>query len=179
MTSPSGLPGSYTQHFSAMQNKEIWFQNLYTENYERVIRLCLGYFKGDEQLAKDLTQEIFLKVWQQLPSFRNEAKVSTWIYRITVNTCLQELRKKKTKLLSIDLAASEPYWGEDTEQQFRAMYSCISKLSEENKTIILLELEGVPQEEIAQIVGISHSAVRTRIHRIKEKLSKCVSNEGL
>ena len=57
------------------------------------------------------------------------------------------------------------------------MYRCIDKLSAENKSIILLELEGLPQKEIAEITGINHAAIRTRIHRIKDQLSKCVKNE--
>ena len=162
-----------------MGSKDECFERVYAENYEKVIRLCLGYFKGDEEIAQDISQEIFIKVWQELSTFRRDAKISTWIYRITVNTCLQELRKKKMKLLTIDLAQSEVDFSDNTEQQFSAMYRCISQLSQQNETIILLELEGVPQQEIAQIVGIGHQAVRTRIHRIKEKLSKCVSYEEL
>src|SRR5690554_759874 len=153
------------------------FQNIYKENYSRVMGLCLGYVKGDEFLAKDLAQEVFVKVWQNLPQFRQQSKISTWIYRIAVNTCLQELRKKKYVDLKIDVEDESSSNSIETESRFESMYKCINSLSPENKSIILLELEAVPQNEIAEIIGISHAAIRTRIHRIKEQLSNCVKHE--
>lgn len=158
-------------------NNQKTFQHIYEANYSRVIGLCLGYVKGNEALAKDLTQEVFIKVWQHLHSFRNQSKISTWIYRITVNTCLQELRKKKYAELKIDVAYEETSNPLEKEAKFISMYRCIDRLNAENKTIILLDLEDVPQSEIAEITGISHAAIRTRIHRIKEQLSNCVNHE--
>lgn len=158
-------------------SKEQDFQTIFEENYDMVIRLCLGYVRGREDLAKDLAQETFIKIWQHLDSFRNEAKITTWIYRITVNTCLQEQRKKKIKHLEIEVAGEEPDGPDNSENRFRKMYRCINKLSAENESIILLELENLPQVEIAEIIGISHQAVRTRINRIKNQLAKCVSDE--
>ncbi|WBL23157.1 RNA polymerase sigma factor [Zunongwangia sp. HRR-M8] len=158
-------------------NKKIIFEDIYAANYPRVFRLCLGYLSGNEDLSKDLAQEVFIKVWQYLDDFRGEASTSTWIYRITVNTCLQELRKKKTKPLKIEIAGDNPIEESETESQFASMYRCIDQLSAENKSIILLELEGLPQKEIAKVIGINHASVRTRIHRIKDQLSKCVKNE--
>lgn len=158
-------------------NNEKEFQRIYQENYAKVISLCLGYVKGNEFLAKDLAQEVFVKVWQSFQDFRNQSHVSTWIYRITVNTCLQELRKKKYVDLKIDLEHDNTSKAAENEVRFEAMYKCINTLNAENKSIILLELEEVPQSEIAEIIGVSHVAIRTRIHRIKEQLSKCVSHE--
>ena len=158
-------------------SKKLEFQEIYHSYYPKVIRLCMGYLSGNEALAKDMTQEVFIKVWQYLKDFRGEATISTWIYRITVNTCLQELRKKKTKSLKIDIASNEANEDPETEKQFASMYRCIDQLSAENKSIILLELEGLPQKEIAAITGLNHAAIRTRIHRIKDQLSKCVKNE--
>lgn len=160
-------------------SKEKDFQRIYEENYDKVIRLCLGYVSGDEDLAKDLAQETFIKVWKHLDGFRNEAKMITWIYRITVNTCLQELRKKKPTHLEIEVAAQETTSWDNSEKRFSQMYRCINKLSAENETIILLELENLPQAEIAEVVGISHQAVRTRINRIKKQLAKCVNDEEI
>lgn len=158
-------------------SKDSDFQQIYKENYPKVIRLCLGYVKGNEALAKDLTQEVFVKVWQHLDGFREQSKISTWIYRITVNTCLQELRKKKYLALKIDVPVEKSSNPLETEARFESMYRCINKLSAENKSILLLELEEVPQVEIAEIIGISHAAIRTRIHRIKEQLANCVKHD--
>ncbi len=165
-----------------MHTKQAHFENIYQSNYQKVIRVCRGYVNGNEALAKDLTQEVFIKVWQNLSSFREEASLSTWIYRITVNTCLLQFRKKK--YLS-DAEVFEHYVESpeeslpSKEEQLKKMYQCIQKLPKTNKAIILLELEGLPQKDIAEITGLSHEAIRVRIHRIKNNLTKCVQNDSI
>jgi len=160
-----------------MEHSQSNFEMIYQQNYQRVVRICLGYVGGDDDLAKDLTQEVFIKVWKQLGSFRNEASLPTWIYRITVNTCLLQLRKKKFSKrgdMLDNLTETENENHLNNENQLRQMYRCIDKLSKDNKGIILLELEGLPQKEIAEIMGLSHEAIRVRVHRIKNSLTKCV-----
>lgn len=166
-----------------MEKREVLFEKLYQSNYNKVIRLCKGYADGDATLAKDWTQEVFIKVWQHMESFRNEATVSTWVYRITVNTCLLQLRVKKKKYqIFNNLEEMEALQGGEIpeslqEKKLMHLHKCIQRLPETNKTIILLELEGVPQKEIAEITGMSHEAVRGRIHRIKDNLTKCIKND--
>ncbi len=155
------------------------FEIIYQENYPKVLRLCKGYHNGDEMIAKDVTQEVFIKVWQKLDTFRDKANISTWIYRIAVNTCLMNLRKVRKKTTAIDrhlvhLEDALNTESEEKEQQFQLLYNCINKLNTDNKSIILLELEGLPQQDIADIMGLSHEAIRTRVHRIKNQLTKCV-----
>lgn len=160
-----------------MKLPEAQFEGIYNTNYTIVLRLCLGYTNGDESLANDLVQEVFIKVWENIKSFRNESSISTWIYRITVNTCLQELRKKKPIAIEHHVAHledTEADYTDHREVQLRQMYRCISALKTESKSIILLELEGLPQKEIAEIMGLSHEAIRVRVHRIKNELIKCV-----
>ena len=156
------------------------FQKIYKEHYPKVIRLCLGYCHGDEMTAKDLTQDVFIKVWEHIDDFRNESSLSTWIYRITVNTCLLNIRQAKKRRASNKLPSNledELEEAHTTKQsQLEQLYDCISKLNMENKAIILLELEGLPQKEIASITGLSHEAIRVRIHRIKIQLIKCVKH---
>ncbi len=158
------------------------FEEIYQANYQKVIRVCMGYVNGDAALAKDLTQEVFIKVWENLASFREEASISTWIYRITVNTCLLELRKKKylkgeETFEKLVYAQEESYAAK--ERQLKDMYQCINKLPKDSRGIILLALEGVSQKEIAAVMGLSHEAVRVRIHRIKNSLTKCVQNDSI
>jgi len=165
-----------------MNKNQSQFEKIYQANYQKVIRVCMGYVNGDEALAKDLTQEVFIKVWESLASFRKEASISTWIYRITVNTCLLQLRKKKylkgeeaIEKLSHTVDEDQP----SKENQIRRMYQCINKLPKDSKGIILLELEGLPQKDIAEVMGLSHEAVRVRIHRIKNSLTKYVQNDSI
>ena len=164
-----------------MASKENTYKNIYKENYTKVMRLCMGYTVGDEALAKDLAQETFIKVWQNLDGFRHESGIGTWIYRICVNTCLAEIRKqrKKDRNLSLDTiqVSDSDENPNEKEDMLVQLYSCIDKLSSINKAIILLELEGLPQLEISEIMGIKHEAIRTRVHRIKQQLTKCVNNE--
>ncbi len=143
----------------------------------------MSYAKGDEALAKDLVQEVFIKVWEHLESFREASSISTWIYRIAVNTCLIAFRsqRKMQKTTEVDNLHT-PSKDEDInekEDQLRQLHQCINKLPEGSKTIILLELEGLPQKEIAAITGISHEAIRVRIHRIKNNLTKCMKHDSI
>ena len=144
------------------------------------MRLCLGYVSGDMDMAKDLTQEVFIKIWNNLGSFRKESNITTWMYRIAVNTCLMSLRKmKKIPIKRVDVrdTPADHESTKEKERQFEEMYRCIQRLSPNNKAIILMELEGMPQKEIAQVMGLKHEAIRTRVHRIKNELTKCVNHE--
>jgi RNA polymerase sigma-70 factor (ECF subfamily) len=162
------------------------FERLFQEYKSPVFRLCLGYFGGHHQLADDTCQEIFIKVWQNLERFKGQSKVSTWIYRIAVNTCLNVLRsakyKREQKALNFNTKyekSDDPSTSEhvdEKENQLRAMYACISKLNPKDRSIILLVLDQEPYENIAEIMGITENYLRVKIHRIKDKLSKCVNS---
>ena len=137
---------------------------------------------GDSMLAKDLAQDVFIKVWEHLESFRNESNISTWIYRITVNTCLTSIRKRKRVNSSNNLeniqSREELLEEEDHESKASKLYSCINTLNRDNKSIILLELEGLPQKDIAEVMGLSHEAIRVRVYRIKNELTKISKGTG-
>ncbi|MEG2101937.1 MAG: sigma-70 family RNA polymerase sigma factor [Flavobacterium sp.] len=158
------------------------FNDIYNKHYNKVFRLCKGYFCGDISLASDAAQEIFIKVWEKLDTFRNESSISTWIYRITVNTCLLYLRKssskKEIRTDSLPQLVTETYSNEKDEQ-LQQMYQCIQKLEETNKMIILMTLDGIEYPEISEVIGITEETLRVRIHRIKKSLTQCVQNENI
>lgn len=159
-----------------MQNEQV-FNTIYQQHYSKVYRLCKGYFNGNEFIANDATQETFIKVWQKLSSFRNEANISTWIFRIAANTCLLHLRKASTqKEIKVDILPEKKLeeHNEEAEEQLKKMYSCIHQLDENNRMIILLTLEGVEYNAIADVIGISEKNLRVKIHRIKKELANCV-----
>ena len=127
-------------------------------------------FVNDNDLAKDLAQETFIIVFKKLPEFRNEAKISTWIFRIASNICLRQIeRQKRYSKDEIPKQVSEENV-DDNEVKIKFLYKCISELQETDRIIISLELENITQEDIATIMGLSNTNVRVRIHRIKEKL---------
>jgi RNA polymerase sigma-70 factor (ECF subfamily) len=131
----------------------------------------MGYVNDHEQ-AKDLTQETFIAVWRNLATFRNEAKISTWIFRIATNNCLRAVEKNK-RVMKVELPFNLPAapQEETDEEKLAYLYSCIAELEEMERIIIGLVLEDLPQAEIAAIVGTSNGNIRVKIHRIKEKLA--------
>jgi len=154
------------------QNQETFFKEIYETYSPKVHRLCLGY-TGDTMEADDLLQEVFIKAWQNLDKFRGDSQISTWIYRIAVNTCLYHLRSQKNKKsVDIDKAIiKKEEETDDKEQQIELLYKCISELSEADRLIITLLLEEVPYHEIAAVTEISEGNLRVKIHRIKQQLS--------
>lgn len=147
------------------------FKEIYNHYWSKIFRLCMGYV-NDHALAQDLAQDTFIIVWEQLPKFRNESSIGTWIYRIASNRCLRQLEKNKrvqTSELPFQIKAEHP---ECIEPQIQFLYACISELAETDRIIISLELEDIKQSEIAKIVGLSEGNIRVRIHRIKAILTQ-------
>lgn len=157
------------------------FEEIYTQFSPRIFRVCMGYVNDYEQ-ARDLTQETFIAVWQNLSTFRNESKISTWIFRIATNICLRAIEKsKRAKTVDLPLDLSAEILAQEKQEQeekLQFLYDCIAELEETERLIISLVLEDVPQAEIAEIVGLSNVNVRVKIHRIKEKLAGKLKKYG-
>jgi len=156
-----------------MQNTDA-FVALIKENQGLIYKVTKLYTNSKED-AEDLYQDIVYQLWKSLGTFRNESKISTWIYRIALNASITHLRKEKRK--GSQLAVTEELLNkEDTkdnlqEEQFETMYAYLKKLNEVEKGIIFLYLEGKSYDEIAAITGFTASNVGTRLTRIKQKIS--------
>ncbi|MBE6344012.1 MAG: RNA polymerase sigma factor [Bacteroidales bacterium] len=152
------------------------FVELVTRYKDVIFKVCYIYAEKDD--IEDYYQEVLIQIWRSLPKFRGESKVTTWIYRISLNTCISHVRKNtkgninKVPLIDVNL------WENDIEkkQQVDEMYSLINKLNKLEKAVILLWLEDRDYEEIASVVGITKANVAVKINRIKEKLRK-LSNQ--
>lgn len=155
------------------------FDQLYQEFSPRIHKLCLSY-SGDRLFADDLHQETWIAVWNNLPKFRNESKIGTWIYRIAINTCLIGLKKEKNKDQNSEIILSKLVYEEtyDNSKEINRLYECISQLKEGERIIITLVLEEKPYEEIAEITGITENNLRVKIHRIKKELQEKHTNYG-
>lgn len=157
-----------------MADKNSFFLEVFNQNKSRVFHLCYGY-TGDTDTANDLMQETFIKVWQNMDKFRNQSQLSTWIYRIAVNTCLSHLRVEKRKATdeiseyTMETLAEEK---SEKEEQVSQLYKCIAQLEEHERIIITMVLDEMPYSEIAEISGISEGNLRVKIHRIKNKLTE-------
>jgi RNA polymerase sigma-70 factor (ECF subfamily) len=135
-------------------------------------------YVNDRDQAKDLTQETFIAVWENLPSFKNQSKISTWIFRIATNNCLRAIERSK-RIKMTGLPEDLPLIPEEKkEAKLNFLYNCIAELEETERIIISLVLENLPQAEIASIVGLSHANTRVKIHRIKERLSEKFKQHG-
>ena len=155
-------------------NKEALFKEIFKANSKKIYHLCYGY-TGDEDAANDLMQETFMKVWQNLDKFRNQAMISTWIYRIAVNTCLSWLRVEKRQAkdeLTDNIIETRGEEISEKNEQVALLYKCIAQLEETERIIISMVLDELPYAEIAEISGVSEGNLRVKIHRIKHKLTE-------
>lgn len=153
------------------------FTSIYNLQASKVYRLCLGYASGDNELAKEWHQKAFITVWKHRNSFKGKSSIDTWIYRIAVNVCLGDLRKSKKNIpINENVLSDNNDNASNDEQNIKKMYHCIDQLNEQNRALILLELENIPQTTIADTVGLAHGTLRTRLSRIRKSLLKCITN---
>jgi RNA polymerase sigma-70 factor (ECF subfamily) len=160
-----------------MSSKEELFESLYHDYGRMVKQLCLGFIHGRDDLAQDLTQETYINVWKALDRFRGASSHKTWIYRIAINTCLKQIRKRsfKERMAALDQAAELPFSSE--RQEYHELYQAIGQLPEIDRITIMMVLEEMEYPEIANVLGISENHLRVKIHRIKAKLKKILENE--
>lgn len=160
------------------QDLEQQFLTLIENNKKTIYKVSLMY-ADDNEHQQDIYQDIVLNLWTAFPNFRGDSKDSTWVYRIALNTCVSELRRKKSKPLTTPLTYDLEQLMDDGgayREQVRELYRLINRLSELERAIILLWLEEKSYDEIGTILGISSSNVGVKINRIKEKLKK-MNNE--
>jgi RNA polymerase sigma-70 factor (ECF subfamily) len=138
-------------------------------------KICFVYSNSNSD-KEDLYQEIVLQLWKSYPSFRQEAKFSTWMYRVALNTAIT-LTKKATLFEKNKALINDEYFIEgniDYSEDIKILYKAISKLSKIEKAVVLLWLEEKTYNEIARIVGISEKNVSVKLVRIKKKLAKII-----
>jgi RNA polymerase sigma-70 factor, ECF subfamily len=134
-------------------------------------------YEHDYDARNDLFQEIVLQLWRSFSSFRGEAKITTWMYRIALNTAISGLRKhtrnvKTEDLREVHFNISEHYYADEHEEDFQRLQWAIRQLTEVERAMIMMALEEVPYDEIAETIGITQNNVRVRMNRIREKLRK-------
>lgn len=152
------------------------FQQLYETYWPRIYRLCLAYV-GDKEWAKDVCQECFEIAWRQREQFREQAQMSSWIFRIAVNLCLRQLKReeKRTTWEAEHHERQQLQAERRTDLELR-LFKAIAQLPELDRLVISLELEQIPQQQIGEILNLSHANVRVRVHRIKEQLQKLLED---
>lgn len=157
-----------------IKNKNELFETIYHQHYPMVLQMCLGFVKGDSSTAKDLSQEIFIIVWNNLSKFKGASSYKTWIYRITVNTCLQHVKNDKKERTvptsEIENKISIAEVGSAVSNNVPQLYKAIGQLSKVDRLIIMMVLENQSYGSISEVMGIKPTNVRVKIHRIKKRL---------
>jgi RNA polymerase sigma-70 factor (ECF subfamily) len=159
-----------------MSEKEEKFKILIKESSDKILRIC-RYYSRTEDDAKDLYQEILINIWKSLDTFRGDSAISSWVYRIALNTSLGFASKQFKQLqftLDIDINSLQildsEHFIEDKQTNIEELMVSLNQLSIIDKTIISLVLEELSTKEISEIIGITEPNVRVKIHRIKEIL---------
>ena len=160
-----------------MKQYEKEFTKIVRENKATIYTVCY-MFSADKEEVEDLFQEVLIALWRGFESFRGESKVSSWIYRVALNTCISAERKKSRRTDTARLTMDINLFSDTDEEsrQAQMLHERIGKLGIFDRAIIMLWLENLSYEEIGAIVGITAKNVSVRLVRIREQL-KNMSNE--
>lgn len=164
-------------------SREHYFQEIITQHKDKIYRICFAYLY-EKELVNDLYQEVLINVWNGLKNFKGNAKLTTWLYRVTLNTTIT-FNRNHTKHLQLFNDQIPDTFEEvsDTERlaqenKVNRLMQCVQKLKKDERLIISLVLEELSYKEIADIIGIEANNVGVRINRIKKRLLKIYNNEG-
>ena len=156
-----------------MEEKERRFTMVVNEHKRTIYTVCY-MFSNDKAEIEDLFQEILVRMWNGFETFRGESSLNTWIWRVSLNTCLNYERKKRREGECVELTVDiNPFSDTDDDaMQIRQLHERIGRLGFVDRSIILLWLENMSYDEIGAIVGISAKNVSVKLVRIREKLKQ-------
>lgn len=158
------------------------FVQLIRDNNGLILKVC-NLYAATAQDRQDLYQEIVIQLWRSLPKFRSESKLTTWMYRVALNTAISDFRKQQRKPQTTDFdlftkeIAEQAEYGEK-EEKLRSLYNAINHLPEIEKAIVMLYLDDKSYEEMEDILGINQNNLRVKMNRIKEKLRQLTKTEA-
>ena len=144
------------------------------ENQNIVHKICRLY-TNNQDAHNDLFQEITIQLWKAFPKYRGEAKFSTWMYRVGLNTAITLYRKSKRNVATqnfetVDFKISSEEYDPTQEEQLKLMYHAVKQLNDIDKALVFLYLEDKDYREISETLGITEVNARVKMNRIKEKL---------
>lgn len=161
-----------------METQEAEFAKIVKEHKSTIYTVCYMFSKNKDEVD-DLFQESLINLWRGYASFKGKSSVSTWIWRVCLNTCISSERKKKSRLsaeLSSGIRLFDHEDSDSDDLQIQMLHKRIGRLQPFDRAIVLLWLENMSYDEIAAVVGISVKNVSVRLYRIKEELKK-MSND--
>jgi len=137
------------------------------ENAGRLRRIARQY--AGENDWQDLLQEICFALWRGLPGFQGRSNLSTWVFRVAVNTALQFVRKRRLPTAPM---TREPVGSTDVDDPLGVLEAFLAELDPVNRAVLLLDLEGLPREEVADVLGLSPGAVAVRMTRLRHRFNE-------
>lgn len=158
------------------------FINLLEEHQNIFHKICKLY-TDDVEAHKDLFQEMAIQLWHSYPSFKGDAKFSTWAYRVALNTAISLHRTKKRKVVTVEWDNSlqqvryEEY-NDEQEERLRFLYKAVRQLNDIEKALVYMYIEDKDYTEIAETLGISEVNARVKMNRIKTKLKNMLTQQG-
>jgi RNA polymerase sigma factor, sigma-70 family len=156
-----------------MKQQEEKFAQLVREHKSTIYTVCY-MFSHDEDEVNDLFQETLINMWKGIDSFREESKISTWIYRVALNTCLLQERKKKREVKKVPLTMDVNFFEDNdaNSTQVRMLHQRIGKLGLVDRALVMMWLEGMSYDEIGAVMGLTPKNVGVKLFRIKEQMKK-------
>lgn len=158
------------------------------DQYNAILYKIGRSYTSTEEDFKDLYQEMLIQLWQALRKFKAKAKLSTFIYRVALNTAITHKTRRKKKMNAETLESTMPVIADETKNlleqedqrnsKIDLLYKCINRLDKDDRAIILLHLEGQTYEEIAEITGITSNNVGVKLNRIRKKLFQLLNAYG-
>ena len=163
-----------------METKELEkdFLTMVEAQKRTIYKVCYIYANDQDDL-NDLFQETVLNLWKSFPRYRGDSKLTTWVYRIAMNTCITFLRHANTRPQTVPMTAnvaSQMANDEDTNARLQELYQLINQLGKLERALILLWLEERSYQEMADILGLSKANVSVKLNRIREKLRRMSNN---
>ena len=154
-------------------DKEHQFELLVRKHKRTIYTVCY-LFSHDKTEIDDLFQEILIRLWNGFDTFEGRSDAKTWIYRVSLNTAINQDKKERRRIETVPLTVDiDPYEADNpSSRQIRELYNRISRLDFIDRSLILLWLEGISYEDIGAIIGITPNNVGVRLLRIKDKLVK-------
>lgn len=159
-----------THKYDEHVGDESAFLNLLAKEKDIIAKICFSY-SGTVAEYDDLMQDALINIWRGMKSFKGECAPRTWVYRVTINSCLSSIRKQARH----NHADIEGLYGlvdpeENDREALELLYHVISELDSQDKPIIMMWLDEMNYDEIAAIMGLNRNTVATRLRRIKEKI---------
>lgn len=147
------------------------FNDINNRYGDMISRICYGYATSHDEM-QDLRQDVYVNIWQGLDRFSQHSSLKTWVYRVALNTCVSSLRSRSRRgqKVSLDFIADTSEDSQDQRELITSLYHSIESLAPLDKAIVMMWLDGMAYEEIAETTGMGRNTVATRLRRAKEKI---------